>query len=206
MLRYVLLRCVALRCVVLCYILLHYIALHHVMLHYVVLCYSVLHCVLLHCVTLRYRWEHMNVQQTINLNCSMLCCVALHFVVVCYPVLCFAMHQCITKVRAELLSGNTPSPADRHFSMLTEWFSQQTIYFLLLCAYRWLFGEITCQLYAMCGVLFGLCSLTNLTALSSVCCLKVCFPNHGEDRQASRWKTATSIKHMTLTPLFCLAR
>lgn len=45
---------------------------------------------------------------------------------------------------------------------------------------RWLFGEITCQLYAMCGVLFGLCSLANLTALSLVCCLKVCFPNHGE--------------------------
>lgn len=45
---------------------------------------------------------------------------------------------------------------------------------------RWLFGEITCQLYAMCGVLFGLCSLTNLTALSLVCCLKVCIPNHGE--------------------------
>lgn len=32
----------------------------------------------------------------------------------------------------------------------------------------------------MCGVLFGLCSLTNLTALSLVCCLKVCFTNHGE--------------------------
>nr|XP_040048278.1 opsin 7, group member d isoform X2 [Gasterosteus aculeatus aculeatus] len=45
--------------------------------------------------------------------------------------------------------------------------------------HRWLFGELTCQLYAMCGVLFGLCSLTNLTALSFVCCLKVCFPNHG---------------------------
>ena len=45
---------------------------------------------------------------------------------------------------------------------------------------RWLFGEITCQLYAMCGVLFGLCSLTNLTALSAVCCLKVCFPNQGD--------------------------
>ncbi|KAL7398051.1 hypothetical protein ABVT39_003516 [Epinephelus coioides] len=45
--------------------------------------------------------------------------------------------------------------------------------------HRWLFGEITCQLYAMCGVLFGLCSLTNLTALSLVCCLKVCFPTHG---------------------------
>ncbi|XP_061626451.1 opsin-5-like isoform X2 [Phyllopteryx taeniolatus] len=46
-------------------------------------------------------------------------------------------------------------------------------------SHRWLFGEIACQLYAMCGVLFGLCSLTNLTALSFVCCLKVSFPNHG---------------------------
>uniref|UniRef100_A0A087XFT9 Opsin 7, group member c n=1 Tax=Poecilia formosa TaxID=48698 RepID=A0A087XFT9_POEFO len=45
-------------------------------------------------------------------------------------------------------------------------------------SHRWLFGEITCQLYAMCGVLFGLCSLTNLTALSLVCCLKVCFPTY----------------------------
>ncbi|XP_037334463.1 opsin 7, group member d isoform X2 [Pungitius pungitius] len=51
--------------------------------------------------------------------------------------------------------------------------------------HRWLFGELTCQLYAMCGVLFGLCSLTNLTALSLVCCLKVCFPNHG-NRFSSR--------------------
>ncbi|XP_057213151.1 opsin 7, group member c [Triplophysa rosa] len=46
-------------------------------------------------------------------------------------------------------------------------------------AHRWLFGEVVCLCYAMCGVLFGLCSLTNLTALSSVCCLKVCFPNYG---------------------------
>ncbi|XP_056628624.1 opsin 7, group member c isoform X2 [Triplophysa dalaica] len=46
-------------------------------------------------------------------------------------------------------------------------------------AHRWLFGEVVCQCYAMCGVLFGLCSLTNLTALSSVCCFKVCFPNYG---------------------------
>lgn len=44
---------------------------------------------------------------------------------------------------------------------------------------RWLFGELTCLCYAVCGVLFGLASLTNLTALSSVCCLKVCFPNYG---------------------------
>ncbi|CAM4716451.1 unnamed protein product [Leuciscus chuanchicus] len=46
-------------------------------------------------------------------------------------------------------------------------------------AHRWLFGEVVCLCYAVCGVLFGLCSLTNLTALSSVCCLKVCFPNYG---------------------------
>uniref|UniRef100_A0A672PA20 Opsin 7, group member c n=1 Tax=Sinocyclocheilus grahami TaxID=75366 RepID=A0A672PA20_SINGR len=39
-------------------------------------------------------------------------------------------------------------------------------------AHRWLFGEVACLCYAVCGVLFGLCSLTNLTALSSVCCLK----------------------------------
>ncbi|KAK0145938.1 Opsin-5 [Merluccius polli] len=45
-------------------------------------------------------------------------------------------------------------------------------------SHRWLFGDVTCQVYALCGVLFGLCSLTNLTALSFVCCLKVCFPNH----------------------------
>ncbi|XP_028439311.1 opsin 7, group member d [Perca flavescens] len=51
--------------------------------------------------------------------------------------------------------------------------------------HRWLFGEIVCQLYAMCGVLFGLCSLTNLTALSLVCCLKVCFPSHGNKFSSS---------------------
>ncbi|KAM8829614.1 opsin 7, group member d [Synchiropus picturatus] len=45
-------------------------------------------------------------------------------------------------------------------------------------SHRWLFGETVCQIYATCGVLFGLCSLSNLTALSLVCCLKVCFPNH----------------------------
>ncbi|CAL8367230.1 unnamed protein product [Lota lota] len=52
-------------------------------------------------------------------------------------------------------------------------------------SHRWLFGEVTCQVYALCGVLFGLCSLTNLTALSLVCCLKVCFPNHGNKFSAS---------------------
>lgn len=45
---------------------------------------------------------------------------------------------------------------------------------------RWLFHRTTCIVYAFCGVLFGLCSLTNLTVLSSVCWLKVCCPNYGK--------------------------
>ncbi|KAI4878144.1 hypothetical protein NFI96_028402, partial [Prochilodus magdalenae] len=49
----------------------------------------------------------------------------------------------------------------------------------------WLFGELICLYYAVCGVLFGLCSLTNLTALSSVCCLKVCFPIYGNKFSSS---------------------
>ncbi|XP_078506581.1 opsin-5-like [Lissotriton helveticus] len=48
-----------------------------------------------------------------------------------------------------------------------------------LFAHRWLFDRIVCNYYAFCGVLFGLCSLTNLTVLSSVCCLKVCYPGYG---------------------------
>lgn len=36
-----------------------------------------------------------------------------------------------------------------------------------------------CTIYAFCGVLFGLCSLTSLTVLSAVCCLKVCYPAYG---------------------------
>lgn len=47
-------------------------------------------------------------------------------------------------------------------------------------SFRWLFHKTTCVVYAFCGVLFGLCSLTNLTVLSSVCWLKVCCPNYGE--------------------------
>ncbi|NXB36586.1 OPN5 protein, partial [Eulacestoma nigropectus] len=44
---------------------------------------------------------------------------------------------------------------------------------------RWLFDQAVCTLYAFCGVLFGLCSLTSLTVLSTVCCLKVCYPAYG---------------------------
>ncbi|NXG66002.1 OPN5 protein, partial [Hemiprocne comata] len=44
---------------------------------------------------------------------------------------------------------------------------------------RWLFTQTVCTFYAFCGVLFGLCSLTSLTVLSTVCCLKVCCPAYG---------------------------
>nr|XP_043894866.1 opsin 7, group member b [Solea senegalensis] len=46
-------------------------------------------------------------------------------------------------------------------------------------AHMWLLNESACIFYAFCGVLFGLCSLTNLTVLSCVCWLKVCCPNYG---------------------------
>ncbi|XP_054837821.1 opsin-5-like [Eublepharis macularius] len=46
-------------------------------------------------------------------------------------------------------------------------------------AHRWLFNHAMCTFYAFCGVLFGLCSLTSLTALSTVCCMKVCYPTYG---------------------------
>ncbi|NWW95735.1 OPN5 protein, partial [Rhynochetos jubatus] len=41
---------------------------------------------------------------------------------------------------------------------------------------RWLYGKQICLFYAFCGVLFGICSLSSLTLLSTVCCLKICFP------------------------------
>ncbi|KAJ1123131.1 hypothetical protein NDU88_001604 [Pleurodeles waltl] len=56
-----------------------------------------------------------------------------------------------------------------------------------LFAHRWLFDRLVCKYYAFCGVLFGLCSLTTLTVLSSVCCLKVCYPGY-DARDAQRKK------------------
>lgn len=47
--------------------------------------------------------------------------------------------------------------------------------------FRWLFYKSTCIVYAFCGVLFGLCSLSNLTVLSCVCWFKVCCPNYGKN-------------------------
>ncbi|CAL8307618.1 unnamed protein product [Lota lota] len=46
--------------------------------------------------------------------------------------------------------------------------------------HRWLYGDAVCLLYAFCGVLFGICSLSTLTMLSTVCCLKVCYPLYGK--------------------------
>ncbi|CAF91597.1 unnamed protein product, partial [Tetraodon nigroviridis] len=45
--------------------------------------------------------------------------------------------------------------------------------------HRWLYGKTMCSLYAFCGMLFGLCSLTTLTLLSTVCFVKVCYPFYG---------------------------
>ncbi|XP_007883754.2 opsin-5-like [Callorhinchus milii] len=46
-------------------------------------------------------------------------------------------------------------------------------------SHRWLFGQQACMYYGFCSMLFGICSLTNLTVLSTVCCMKVCFPAYG---------------------------
>nr|XP_028592932.1 opsin-5-like isoform X3 [Podarcis muralis] len=46
-------------------------------------------------------------------------------------------------------------------------------------SHRWLFGQQVCLFYAFCGVFFGICSLSTLTLLSTVCCLKICFPSYG---------------------------
>ncbi|CDQ68109.1 unnamed protein product [Oncorhynchus mykiss] len=45
--------------------------------------------------------------------------------------------------------------------------------------HRWLFGKTVCLIYAFCGMLFGVCSLTTLTLLSMVCFVKVCYPLYG---------------------------
>ncbi|XP_070701794.1 opsin 7, group member a [Pempheris klunzingeri] len=45
--------------------------------------------------------------------------------------------------------------------------------------HRWLYGKTVCSVYAFCGILFGICSLTTLTLLSMVCFVKVCHPLYG---------------------------
>ncbi|XP_055359989.1 opsin 7, group member a [Betta splendens] len=45
--------------------------------------------------------------------------------------------------------------------------------------HRWLYGRTVCSVYAFCGMLFGVCSLTTLTLLSTVCFVKVRYPLYG---------------------------
>ncbi|NXM09334.1 OPN5 protein, partial [Tyrannus savana] len=45
---------------------------------------------------------------------------------------------------------------------------------------RWLCGKQICLFYVFCGVLFGICSLSTLTLLSTVCCLKIYFSAYGK--------------------------
>ncbi|XP_053739692.1 opsin-5-like [Synchiropus splendidus] len=45
--------------------------------------------------------------------------------------------------------------------------------------HRWLYGRTVCSIYAFCGMLFGICSLSTLTLLSMVCFVKVCHPLYG---------------------------
>ncbi|XP_053571849.1 opsin-5-like [Bombina bombina] len=46
-------------------------------------------------------------------------------------------------------------------------------------SHRWIYGRHICTFYAFCGVWFGICSLSTITLLSTVCCMKVCFPTYG---------------------------
>uniref|UniRef100_A0A8C5M793 Opsin n=1 Tax=Leptobrachium leishanense TaxID=445787 RepID=A0A8C5M793_9ANUR len=46
-------------------------------------------------------------------------------------------------------------------------------------SHRWIYGSHVCLFYAFCCVLFGICSLSTVTVLSMVCCMKVCFPVYG---------------------------
>ncbi|XP_016109263.1 opsin-5-like [Sinocyclocheilus grahami] len=52
-------------------------------------------------------------------------------------------------------------------------------------AHRWLFTEMMCMGYAFCGVLFGICSLSNLTVLSCVCFSKQCCDHFGNKLSSS---------------------
>ncbi|XP_051943800.1 opsin-5-like [Hippocampus zosterae] len=45
--------------------------------------------------------------------------------------------------------------------------------------HRWLYGTTVCSIYAFCGILFGICSLSTLTLFSMVCFVKVCYPLYG---------------------------
>ncbi|NXM57484.1 OPN5 protein, partial [Illadopsis cleaveri] len=71
---------------------------------------------------------------------------------------------------------------------------------------RWLFDQAVCTLYAFCGVLFGLSSLASLTVLSTVCCLKVCYPAYGRCCALSAPRTTLEQSHLGYVPAQQLRR
>lgn len=82
-----------------------------------------------------------------------------------------------------------------HF--LTEFNFEKALFFS--SSSRWLFHQKTCIVYAFCGVLFGLCSLSNLTALSCVCWLKVCCPNYGKSTKTNSLSGSFNLCSFSLT-------
>ncbi|KAF7661100.1 hypothetical protein LDENG_00269890 [Lucifuga dentata] len=109
-----------------------------------------------------------------------ICCICLHYLQGARPPHGFTLQHFLSTLKPAEFFIISLSISDLGMT-----FSLFPLAIASAFSHRWLFGEIICQFYAACGVLFGLCSLTNLTALSLVCCLKVCFPNCGNKFSSS---------------------
>lgn len=67
--------------------------------------------------------------------------------------------------------------------------------------HRWLYGKTFCSIYAFCGILFGICSLTTLTLLSMVCFVKVCYPLYGKTSKRSYFSHSEMTHGLTVMSL-----
>ncbi|XP_016147092.1 melanopsin [Sinocyclocheilus grahami] len=54
--------------------------------------------------------------------------------------------------------------------------TQSPVFFTASLHRRWVFGERSCELYAFCGALFGICSMMTLTAIAADRCLAITQP------------------------------
>uniref|UniRef100_A0A673KKF8 Opsin 4.1 n=1 Tax=Sinocyclocheilus rhinocerous TaxID=307959 RepID=A0A673KKF8_9TELE len=54
--------------------------------------------------------------------------------------------------------------------------TQSPVFFAASLHRRWVFGERSCELYAFCGALFGICSMMTLTAIAADRCLAITQP------------------------------
>uniref|UniRef100_A0A671N509 Opsin 4.1 n=1 Tax=Sinocyclocheilus anshuiensis TaxID=1608454 RepID=A0A671N509_9TELE len=54
--------------------------------------------------------------------------------------------------------------------------TQSPVFFTASLHRRWVFGERSCELYAFCGALFGICSMMTLTAIAGDRCLAITQP------------------------------